>query len=249
MLFLFTIYGLQMTQQNSTSAYRRFRLRSKTLLRDNKLVILAELIIALAIIVGYLKNFVPFSETPFLFLLGWLSLRLRGIGWPAVGLKRPERWSHTILLGIAVGIVSQFFCGYVLEPLIFRLTGKLTDLSQFAPIEGNVFLLCLFLLIVWTLAAFGEELVYRAYLMNRVADVTGRSSVAWVVSLVVVSIVFGVGHLSQGLAGVIANISAGLVYGGLYLASGRNLWAPIIAHGVYDTLGLLLIFSGKYHGV
>jgi membrane protease YdiL (CAAX protease family) len=231
-----------------TSSYQRFRARSKELLRDNKLFIAAELIIALAIIVGYVKGFVPFSDTPFLLLFAWLSLRLRGLGWPAVGLKRPARWRQTIPAGIAAGIASQIFCTYLLEPLIFRLTGKLTDLSQFAPLEGNLFLLCLLLLMVWTLAAFGEELTYRGYLMNRVADLAGGSKLAWAVSLIIVSTIFGVAHLGQGFAGVVTNISAGLVYGGLYLASGRNLWASIIAHGVYDTLGLLLIFAGKYHG-
>jgi membrane protease YdiL (CAAX protease family) len=68
------------------------------------------------------------------------------------------------------------------------------------------------------------------------------------VSLIAVSVLFGVAHLNQGITGIIVNVAAGLVYGGLYLWTGRNLWAPIIAHGVYDTVGLLLIFSGKPHG-
>ncbi len=238
-----------MNQQNHTTAYHRFRVRSKSFLRDNKLLIIAELIIALLIMVSYLAGFIPLSGTPFLLLLGWLSLWLRGIGWRAVGLKRPARWRHTLLLGIAVGVVYQFFSLYVLEPLIVLLTGKSIELSQFASIEGNVFLLSLFLVLVWTLAAFGEELVNRGYLMNRVAELAGGSSVAWAVSLVVVSVLFGVAHLYQGISGVVANISAGLVYGALYLWSGRNLWAPIIAHGVYDTVALLLIFWGKYPGL
>ena len=48
---------------------------------------------------------------------------------------------------------------------------------------------------------------------------------------------------------MIDNVLAGLVYGALYLRGGRNLWAPIIAHGVYDTVALLLIFRGKYPGL
>jgi membrane protease YdiL (CAAX protease family) len=238
-----------MNQQDHTTAYHRFRVRSKTLLSDNKLLIIAELIIALLIMVSYLAGLIPLSETPFLLLLGWLSLWLRGIGWRAVGLKRPARWRHTLLLGIAVGVVYQFFSLYVLEPLIVLLTGKSIDLSQFAPAEGNVFLLSLFLVIVWTLAAFGEEFVYRGYLMNRVAELAGGSGMAWMVSLVVVSVLFGVAHLGQGISGVVANISAGSVYGALYLWSGHNLWVPIIAHGVYDTVALLLIFWGKYPGL
>lgn len=147
-----------------------------------------------------------------------------------------------------MGVVFQVFTIYVLEPLILLLTGKTTDLSQFTPIEGNVFLLSIYLVLMWALAAFGEELVYRGYLMNRVAEL-GGSRTAWAVSLVVVSVVFGVAHLQQGSAGIVVNIATGLVFGALYLVCGRNLWAPIIAHGVYDTVALLLIFWGKYPGL
>lgn len=36
---------------------------------------------------------------------------------------------------------------------------------------------------------------------------------------------------------------------GLYLATGRNLVAPILAHGVANTSDLTLIFLGKYPGM
>ena len=91
-----------MNEQNHTTAYHGFRARSKSLLRDNKLLVFAELIIALLIMVVYLADFIPLSATPFLLLLGWLSLWRRGSGWRAVGLRRPARWRDTLLLGIAV---------------------------------------------------------------------------------------------------------------------------------------------------
>lgn len=92
----------------------------------------------------------------------------------------------------AVGVLFQFFSIYVMEPLIIRLTGKPIDLNEIALIEGNLFMLALFLALVWTLAAFGEELVFRGYLMNRVAELLGGNSTAWVLSLLVVSVLFGV---------------------------------------------------------
>jgi membrane protease YdiL (CAAX protease family) len=85
--------------------------------------------------------------------------------------------------------------------------------------------------------------------MNRVSELAGGSSVAWALSLMVVSVLFGVAHSYQGISGVATVIAAGLVYGGLYLWGGRNLWAPIIAHGVYDTVAILLAFWGKYPGL
>ena len=238
-----------MSQQHHTTVYRRFRARGGSLLRDNKSLIAAELALALLIMAAYLADFVPFSETPFLLLLGWLSLWLRGTGWRGVGLKRPARWSHALLIGTAVGAGYQLLSLYLLEPPLVWLTGEAADLSQFAAVKGNVFLLSLFLAIVWTFAAFGEELVYRGYLLNRVAELAGGGGAAWALSLLVVSVLFGVLHAYQGITGVIDNVLAGLVYGALYLWSGRNLWVPIIAHGVYDTVALLLMFWGKYPGL
>ena len=40
----------------------------------------------------------------------------------------------------------------------------------------------------------------------------------------------------------------GLVFGALYLATGRNLWVSVIAHGTTDTVGFLLLYLGKYPG-
>jgi len=238
-----------MSEQDHTTAGRRPRVRNRIFPSDNKWLIVAELTLALLIMVVYLWDFIPLSATPYLLLVGWLSLWLRGLGWRAVGFRRPTRWRDALLPGIAVGAVFQFFSLYILEPLIVLLTGKPIDLSQFAPIKGNVFLLALFLVLVWTLAAFGEELVYRGYLMNRVSELMGGGNWAWTLSLVAVSVLFGVAHLYQGISGVATVIAASLMYGGLYLWSGRNLWAPIIAHGVYDTVAILLAFWDKYPGL
>jgi membrane protease YdiL (CAAX protease family) len=32
----------------------------------------------------------------------------------------------------------------------------------------------------------------------------------------------------------------------LYFITGRNLLAPIMAHGTFDTVGAVLLFLGKY---
>jgi uncharacterized protein len=110
-------------------------------------------------------------------------------------------------------------------------------------------LLLLGVLLTWTLAAFGEEMVWRGYVMNRVADLGKRTRLAWIVSLLAVNIVFGFAHSYQGITGIIDEGLMGVLLGAMYLASGRNLSVPIIAHGVADTTDLLLIFLGKYVGL
>jgi membrane protease YdiL (CAAX protease family) len=105
------------------------------------------------------------------------------------------------------------------------------------------------LVLVWILAAFGEELVYRGYLMNRVADLGNGTRIAWILSLILISGLFGFIHHQQGLTGIIEEGSDGLILGLLYLACRRNLAVPIVTHGVCDTIDIFLLFLGKYPGM
>jgi hypothetical protein len=49
--------------------------------------------------------------------------------------------------------------------------------------------------------------------------------------------------------GIIENGIDGALLALLYMACGRNLIAPIMAHGVTDTVDSLIIFSGNYPGM
>ncbi len=164
-------------------------------------------------------------------------------------MARPRNWATKLAAGVFSGIGIEIFELFVSQPLLVWLTGKPPDLSVFQPLVGNVKLLLFGLALAWTLAAVGEEMVYRGYLMNRVAGLGNGSQTAWAVSLVLVNTLFGGAHLYQGITGVIENSIDGLILGLLYLRFGRSLWVPIIAHGVTDTLDLILIFLGKYPGI
>jgi uncharacterized protein len=85
--------------------------------------------------------------------------------------------------------------------------------------------------------------------MNRLAGLFRNSRAARIVSLFVISIVFGCAHIDQGATGMIENIWDGLLLGALYLACGRNLAAPVIAHATTDTIDFILIYLGKYPGM
>ena len=74
--------------------------------------------------------------------------------------------------------------------------------------------------------------------MNRVAALLGGKRAAWVVSLLVTTVIFGLCHEAQGLTGIVQEGFAGLLLGLLYLAAGRTLAIPIVAHGVSNTLAV-----------
>jgi len=218
-------------------------------LRESMWLAAAEFAIVAALFVADIYHHIYISKTPYLFLLGWASLRLRGMRWKDVGFARPADWRNAFLIGIAAGLVMELFELFVSQPLLARWLGKMPDLSDFADLVGNLKLTVLFLVLIWTLGVLGEELVYRGYLMNRLAGVFRNTKSAWILSLIVMSIVFGCSHLDQGRTGMIENIWNGLLLGLLYLVSGRNLAVPVIAHALTDTADLLLIYLGKYPGM
>jgi len=218
-------------------------------LRGSRWMALAEFAIVAGLFYADVHHHIYVSKTPYIFLLGWASLRLRGMRWKDVGFARPRSWRKALWLGLTVGICMEALELFVTQPLLARWLGKMPDLSDFADMVGNLKVFLFFVVLLWVLGALGEEIDYRAYLMNRVAGVFRDTKAAWVVSLIVVSVVFGCGHLDQGATGMIENVWNGLLLGALYLACGRNLAVPVIAHAVGDTLDFVLIYLGKYPGM
>jgi len=170
-----------------------------------------------------------------------LVLWFRRSSFREFGLKKPISWLQTILIAVG-GLITVYFVVIITIPLVTRLTGQPVDKSPFDGLRGNVPALIFGLLVVWTLAAFGEELIFRGYLMNTLARIFRQEKAGWIVACVVNSIIFGIGHTYQGLSGVILLAIVGLLYALFYLGSGRNLWVPILMHGLYDTSAFLVIF-------
>jgi len=210
---------------------------------------LIEFVIVAGVFFADVHHHIFVSKTPYLFLLGFISLRLRGLRWRDVGFTRPRSWVIAIGIGVVAGICMEAIELFLTQPLIARLTGKMPDLSDFADTAGNWKMLLFWLALIWLLGALGEEIVYRGYLMDRVAGLFRNTRAAWIISLLVVSVAFGGAHIDQGITGMIENVWNGLLLGALYLASGRNLSVPTIAHGVTDTIDLLLMYLHMYPGM
>ncbi|MBL8088729.1 MAG: CPBP family intramembrane metalloprotease [Anaerolineales bacterium] len=217
----------------------------ETMLREKRFVIAIELLIVILFQALHVLRIIP-TAAIFLFALGWLSLRLRKMNWKQVGFTRPENWLQTIGIGILAAILFQMVSIWLIVPLIQNITNETLDLSQFEGLRSNFSYLIIALIVSWTYAAFIEELVYRGYLLNRFKDLFGETNLGWFFAVLISSILFGLGHVYQGTSGVVETFLSALLMSGLYFVGKRNLWIPIIAHGVKDTIGFALIFLGLY---
>jgi hypothetical protein len=100
------------------------------------------------------------------------------------------------------------------------------------------------LFLVWVQAAFGEELVFRGFLLTRLELLFGGGLSAIATAVVGQALLFGVGHWYLGPRGVTTAGIAGLILGVVYLCDGRNLVPLIGAHGLADSLSLIAIYTG-----
>lgn len=203
-----------------------------------------ELLLGAFLVIGHnVFEIVP-NEVPILVALGLLSIRLRNGGLSAMGLERPVSWRRIVIIALAAAALRHLVGELVILPLASRFWPTPALPEEAEAIVGNLGMALLALLFVWVFAAFGEEIAYRGYLLTRAAEVVGRSAAAYLVGMVVVAILFGYGHYSNGLSGVVDSGFAGLVLGAAYLLAGRNLWASILAHGFIDTFAVVVVYLG-----
>lgn len=218
-------------------------------LRQSKLLILFELAVLAAIFFADERQLIFFSKTLYLLAFAWLSLFVRGVRWRDLGLRLPPNWRVLVFGGVAAGIAMSGLELFVTQPVLVRLTGEWPDLSDFRPLIGNVQLLVLALILSWTLAAIGEELVYRGWLLNRLEDLFGQSRIGIIAAVAAMTVIFAFAHGYQGFTGVAENAVAAVLLALLYLKSGRNLIVPMVAHGVVDSIDVILIFMNRYPGM
>ena len=132
-----------------------------------------------------------------LLLLSSQSLWLRGLGWPEVGLRRPAAAWRTVLLAAAVSVALLLAIKIGIVPFAVLATRQPVDLSAFGE-PGDTRSFLAWLAEAWTLAAFGEEMVFRGYLIGRVSELMGNTRIGQVVAVTCSSVLFGFAHRYQG---------------------------------------------------
>jgi membrane protease YdiL (CAAX protease family) len=201
-----------------------------------------ELLFGGFIVIGHNVFHIVPNEVILLSVLGLVSVWLRDGRWSAMGFKRPASWRRVLLIALAVAALRIFFGQFLIEPVTGFFWPKPTPPVLANEITGNIRIALVALLVVWTFAAFGEEIAYRGYLLTRAADIGRRSVAACWIGIVLVSILFGYGHYYKGPSGIIDSGIAGLILVTAYILAGRNLWACILTHGFIDTFGVIDAF-------
>lgn len=210
-----------------------------------KILTVIELIVAIMIV---LLDF--FNRTLLILAMLALSLLIRREKFNSLGLKKSKSWPRVIGASFIIAVLLQLFDAGVLMPVLNRLTGTTINYSGFANLQGNPSQLLFLLPLGWTLAAFGEEVVYRGYLQKLLGELFGKGIGGAVIAIGISSLLFGLAHRDQGLIGVVVTTLDAVIFSLLKRKFDDNLWAAILAHGIYNTIGIVVFyFTGPIYGL
>ncbi len=171
-------------------------------------------------------------------------LRIQHRTWADVGLRKPHWWKT--LFAIPLGAGAAAIAVGVVSALVYRAGVHAADYGMFAPLRGNLGEYLFWgILVTWGTAAFGEELLFRGFVLRSVKLALGGSEqFATTGAVVIQAIIFGALHFYQGPGGVATAGAIGLVLGFVWLFTDRNLWAGIVIHGLFDFASMTALYLG-----
>lgn len=152
-----------------------------------------------------------------------------------------SNWKSTLFKAILYSLGIFLIIDVIVQPIIEMRLGAL-NLTSLEGIKGNPINYVITVLMMWVIAAFGEELLYRGFFMNRLAQMFGRTDKGWLLAAIISSIIFALAHLYQGTSGVITTGLISLIFALIYFKNRTNLLLLMLIHGIYDTIGLTLIY-------
>lgn len=156
---------------------------------------------------------------------------LNTLGW------KPARWGKQAFVGFLWGIVTFALINIALNPVMKTLFPQEVDTGPgiMAHFADPAYL---WLWIVASLVGGGfvEEL-QRVFILTRFEKWLGSRFVIWI--LLLDAIVFGIGHLYQGMAGAVSTGLTGIIFGLIYLRK-RSFIEAFAAHATFDIVGILI---------
>ena len=155
------------------------------------------------------------------------------------------KWWYSLKQAVLYTLIIILLNDLLLSPIIELYLFQDIDLSAFDSLRGNTMNLFIMLLFMWIAAAFGEEFLYRGYLMKRSAILLGNTKRAWIIALFISATIFGFSHAYQGPGGILTTGLVGLILAYIFYEHRENLMIPILTHGIYDSYGIYLIYLSK----
>lgn len=163
----------------------------------------------------------------------------------SLGFQRKRLNAKSLLITAQIfGAAFFLFYYYIMQPIVTYFTGQPIDYSLFDPLKGDLPTTLSTIVIVWITAAFGEEIVFRGYLMRQFTKFFGSSTMSLVINILLIGFIFGWLHMYQGISGQVIAIITGMLLALIFHIRKNDLWFNIAVHGFFNTTFLIFIYNG-----
>ncbi len=237
-------------------------LKSKTgyLLNTSKIAKISEILLVFFLAFALIKLLTPYAGDKQLLKMGiiccvnmlmiglvWLGIKLRGQTWSDFGLTfgriRLKESLKIFLLSLLVCMLGA--AGYMLGTIVLANISGMpdsADMSVYEYLHNNIFMLLLTLFGVYIVSSFGEEVVYRAFLINRISELGLDTKYGKMATVLISAAIFGLTHYTWGPTGMVSTGLMGLALGICYLKFKKKLWILVLAHAYLDTILLVQVY-------
>ncbi len=164
-----------------------------------------------------------------LFVAATLARMVRGRSWGEL-MK-----GNGALVGAVAGLAALGIALALGTPVVERLTERTVDWGSFPIVRGNLGQLIGILMIV-TCATIAVELALRGWLVERVLELSRAPAIFAILVGAFAEVLLVDGGLTARLGGAVFGIGLGW----MYVASGRNLAAPLCARLAFQ-LGAVVL--------
>lgn len=182
--------------------------------------------------------------------LGLAYLKLRGFDWGEVRSYLGVGWPGLRGFAVAIGGAVVIFVLSVVALILVQILG--IEAAQNQTFEGRTQapeLLLLLVPVMLFVVGPTEELLYRGVVQSRL-----REALAPAPAIVIASAIFAPAHIialtgdvSARLTTIVILFFPSLVFGVLYEYA-ENLVVPILTHGIYNSIVVVLVYAGLKYG-
>lgn len=95
--------------------------------------------------------------------------------------------------------------------------------------------------LIFPLFAFSEELFFRAYLIQSLERVFGKTPAGTALSIIISSVAFGFSHLVWGPGAIFTSTVSGFIFAFIYCRFNRGIWVPTVVHCFVNEIHLFLV--------
>ncbi len=176
------------------------------------------------------------------FFTAWWMLRRRGSGWHALGLRTPDAWWLAVAGGVALYFADMALSRWA-APLLAQWVHARPAPFFLGYIRGNTVAFLGWFGIGIAVGGFFEELLFRGFLLNRIADAVGFGWPGIAVGIVAQAAIFGSLHLYGGTFAFVYSALFALANGVCYLLVRRNLWPLVAVHAIWDSIATWQVYS------